>query len=477
LDNAEFQQFLTTLKFREPSKGQVKGIDTDGTLDEKLVLLAKPAVVRIFAKSCGTVTINRTAQLPVTSGKSYKVCSAGVGSGFFVNSDGYVGTNGHVVVKSDYEIVYNSIYHGYSLELLVNIFRDYYEDAVLAQLAEQKTSLTSQEIVNFLVAKPQVRDEIAKGIATTIQKNNININAESELYVQKGNAPFETSKTGDLANATDHYKATLVDSDYKPGDNFAQETSSDVAILKVIKSGDYPAMSLAGNASVNIGSSILVMGFPGVATDTNLVNTASKGEETVTRGIVSAIKETTGGRKLIQTDTSIQNGSSGGPAINRDSQVIGLATYGLNDTGGADYNFLRDINDLAKLMTKNKITNELGSTESKWREGVNLFFEGKFSAAVKALEAAQKSNSDLGEADNLISIANSKIAQGLDKPVEEENVPAVQAFFNKLSETEKILLLGVCCMLLLVFFLFFVILIVVRRSSRRNAQVVATATT
>jgi len=48
-------------------------------------------------------------------------------------------------------------------------------------------------------------------------------------------------------------------------------------------------------------------------------------QNTVTRGIVSAVRNT-GGVELIQTDAAINPGNSGGPLLDRDGRVIGVTT-------------------------------------------------------------------------------------------------------------------------------------------------------
>ena len=56
-------------------------------------------------------------------------------------------------------------------------------------------------------------------------------------------------------------------------------------------------------------------------------------QNTVTRGIVSAVR-TTGGVELIQTDAAVNPGNSGGPLLDRDGRVIGVTT--LNVLRGAE---------------------------------------------------------------------------------------------------------------------------------------------
>ncbi|MBI4608517.1 MAG: trypsin-like peptidase domain-containing protein [Candidatus Rokubacteria bacterium] len=87
----------------------------------------------------------------------------------------------------------------------------------------------------------------------------------------------------------------------------------DVAVLK-INASKLPVLPIhAGDAPVQQGQEILILGYPGgVPTD----------QVSVTRGIVSAIRD-----EWIQTDAVIVPGNSGGPAIDQQGRVIGLATF------------------------------------------------------------------------------------------------------------------------------------------------------
>ena len=49
-------------------------------------------------------------------------------------------------------------------------------------------------------------------------------------------------------------------------------------------------------------------------------------QNTVTRGIVSAVRQDTGGVTLVQTDAAINPGNSGGPLLDRSGRVIGVNT-------------------------------------------------------------------------------------------------------------------------------------------------------
>ena len=66
---------------------------------------------------------------------------------------------------------------------------------------------------------------------------------------------------------------------------------------------------------------------------------------TVTRGIVSAVRRTgadfksvaTDGATLIQTDASINPGNSGGPLLNENGEVIGINTFAKTSSEGLNF--------------------------------------------------------------------------------------------------------------------------------------------
>ena len=66
---------------------------------------------------------------------------------------------------------------------------------------------------------------------------------------------------------------------------------------------------------------------------------------TVTRGIVSAVRRTdsdfksvaTEGVTLIQTDASINPGNSGGPLLNENGEVIGINTFAKTSSEGLNF--------------------------------------------------------------------------------------------------------------------------------------------
>ena len=109
----------------------------------------------------------------------------------------------------------------------------------------------------------------------------------------------------------------------------------DIALLK-IKGFDLPTATLGNSNSARSGQSVIAIGAP-------------KGlEQTVSRGIVSAIRVMDAGFKTIQTDAAISPGSSGGGLFNYEGELIGILTA--YQTGGQNLNFAVPINYVRGMM-------------------------------------------------------------------------------------------------------------------------------
>jgi Trypsin-like peptidase domain len=106
----------------------------------------------------------------------------------------------------------------------------------------------------------------------------------------------------------------------------------DVAALKI--EGDFPALATEDSGQTGTGARVVAIGAPlGL-------------ENTVSEGIISAVREINGAR-IIQTTASISPGSSGGPLLNEYGKVIGLTTAQMGS--GQNLNFVISSKHLIEL--------------------------------------------------------------------------------------------------------------------------------
>ena len=72
---------------------------------------------------------------------------------------------------------------------------------------------------------------------------------------------------------------------------------------------------------------------------------------TLTKGIVSAANRTVEDASYLQIDAGISPGNSGGPVLNVDNEVVGIATWGISQAPAgihASYNFGLRVGQLAE---------------------------------------------------------------------------------------------------------------------------------
>jgi hypothetical protein len=107
------------------------------------------------------------------------------------------------------------------------------------------------------------------------------------------------------------------------------DETRDLALIK-IKGFDLPAARIGNSNSVRRGQQVFAVGAP------------LGYEQTVSSGIVSAVRMMEAGFKAIQTDAAISPGSSGGGLFNSEGELIGILTAYRED--GQNLNFALPIN-------------------------------------------------------------------------------------------------------------------------------------
>lgn len=406
----EYADILSSVRFTGGPKVQGLSLRLGGTayaqsskLDSKyLADSVSPAVVKIYHFICGTLVVNES-----NFGQG---CDGVTGSGFFVSNDGYIATNGHVVVETPKDIFVGLLTAnpkmlaeflgggGYSNEQIMSIMND-----------PQKLSAIIVKIYD-------------------LDDSEFKLNDKKELtVVALGKEPLKIARTDTIQSLidtkeTDSLKrADIIGYNYDAKSDWARNagsadniSTSDVALLK-INASNTPLIKIF-DGSVTQNEKITILGFPGDA-ENNLVSNDSL-DVSVTDGSISAIKQAAGDNgKLYQSDADASHGNSGGPAINESGEVFGLLTYRLSgDTeGNAAKSYIRDVADFTKLaQSKNVTLATSSSTQDAWTKGLTLFSQNHFSAAKKQFEAVRQAYPAHRLVGSYIDNADKQIAAGND---------------------------------------------------------------
>jgi len=260
------------------------------------------------------------------------------GTGFLIDSRGYILTNAHVatLVESEIKTSLESIgyyYYLYYYYLLYNNAN--YNDNVSMEKYEeylQKTLFLEEnlEVRNLKIS----RIEVILGDGEDIKK----------------------------------YDAKLIDSN----ENYLDETGGrDWALLK-IEGENFPSLPLGDSNDIPIGEDIVVIGYPWTSEGITYSNNFYV-SSTPTYGKITNIVPS-GNYKDIQIDVSIEGENSGGPDLNLNGEVIGIATSGYNGLGGI-YNYLTPINDIKNEIT---IIPKQSEIDVFWNNGLESFWNENY---------------------------------------------------------------------------------------------------
>lgn len=317
------------------------------------VRLASPAVVRIVMSVSGKVICQncanggRTMTFPL-NGSSYEGVFSG--SGAIISPDGYVLTADHVV---DWQSpgVQSAFY---------NMAVDEYARAA---------NISVEEATN-----------IFEGL---LKQNQFSI--PTELISQR--VFFATTYTGPLQNVSRimsfGVERFVVSS---PHDTFMYSTfpamvKEDVAIIK-IGAHDLPYLTLASASTIQVQDSVTAVAFPGdadlsdftelltpVRSDVNTLNGLLT--PTVETGQITAEKTFKNGTLYYEVSEIAYHGSSGGPVINPQGQIIGFVDLSSSTDRVI---FLIPSSIIASYTKQAGITNQVkGAFMSLWTKAINEY--------------------------------------------------------------------------------------------------------
>lgn len=275
-------------------------------------------VIRSFAENAGTYFKNTLTYL------RYSKKLTSTGSGFFIQKEGYVATNCHVV---DEEASY------IRQRLISSVFRQV--------TASNIKTMEESWAVNFTETQ---RDELYNTFAT-IYSNIVPISLDSltkSIYVIMASDNQNGSYQKELP------ALIVVKGRSMPG--------KDIAILKVTQKGNYPTLKISEDDNVMVGERVLVFGYPETVTNNEFLSKATALEPTLTSGIISALKRTTLNWPVIQMDAGINHGNSGGPVCNNRGEVIAVTTFGSLETATgtlvAGFNFAIPVSELRSYFRR-----------------------------------------------------------------------------------------------------------------------------
>lgn len=338
--------------------------DMPGNLQITL-LKAKPAVVQIYSVVKGVI-------IDPGSGKQVwnDFVSGGAGSGFIVNPDGYVVTNGHVVAD-----VHES--NEFLMKAMAVI--KFIQVRVIPEMEAQEQKTYSDTEKRQMMGK--LYDKY-KEFKVILKKELVVVLSNKKVY------PAEVKEYSPAINPLPGGAGTLVQ-DVLPGVQITTKTGKDVAILK-IEDRNFPTVRLGNSGDVQIGERVHVIGYPSAGQSEILSQESKMVDQTINTGTISGSKIDIKGTPMIQTDVNIIWGNSGGPCINSNGHVIGVVSYVGLAKGQAfsGFNWLVPVNTVLEFIRAAGIDAQKQSLfDTEWEKALNFFSKGKNKDAEKAIQS------------------------------------------------------------------------------------------
>jgi S1-C subfamily serine protease len=397
-------------------------------------ILGQASTVRIYSQKCNNVKFSDSLKPLSVGGNTYTLCATTLGSGFVINDSGHVVTNAHIADYNDFDLLLEGSSTDGSYE------EDMVNDLIILMLSALNNS--TQEI-----SEDEMANLTYSYLLDMYNNDYVSIsNLSRDIYIQN-NATFEIDeKTAELKNKEKHIKANLVKSN-KISSTYESQISqntnladtADLAVIQTANTLNLPSIPIEENISV--GKKVFVIGYPGIADNSELVSSTQVLSSTVTEGSVSAIKPNSNNTfELLQIDAAVQNGNSGGPIVNEDGNVVGIATYKLRSDSG-NYNFGISAKELLSFLETASIQPQSNSMRKSLENSLSDMSISHYKRAHDNLQAMLISQPALATTiQPLIDLCSSKIAAGEDKT----------SIIDLNNQTTKILILVILVVLLIV---------------------------
>jgi serine protease Do len=158
-------------------------------------------------------------------------------------------------------------------------------------------------------------------------------------------------------------------------EDFLKFDQGDVGLLKIEKTG-LPSIKLLPSNDIQVGDELLSIGYP--ATGAEAVEDGEPFGLTNRNGQINAERpKGPSNLTFYETSATLTPGMSGGPTVNLDGDVVGLASF-----TDEDANFIVPSSIIQELLSRNGARNELGQLDNLYRQGLDNYYRHEYSAAI-----------------------------------------------------------------------------------------------
>ncbi len=312
------------------------------TATGKAAAIVEPSVVYIEQHWTARVSVPATIANGVEYTKGYlgeAFTFSTRCTGFVINPDGYVATAGHCVDPSREEGAAKTAILNYGIPRWLDLVGWEQTEANYNSAFEGLDPLS-----NWKVEGP------SRGTPPSL-----------EVVVQHGVAAGGID-TGEAMSAR------VID--------YQAFSAGDIALLKVESANPLPAVELAKKESIDVGSEIISIGYPGAADEV----TDATYEPTFQDGQINSQKTREGGTlPIYEMSSEMSGGMSGGPTVDMQGRVVGINSF--EHAEETSFDFITPVSLLNEMLAQNGIEAKQGPNDVAYREGLTAFFAADYDRA------------------------------------------------------------------------------------------------
>jgi serine protease Do len=305
-----------------------------------------------------------------------------VGSGFFVTEDGYLLTNAHVVQASPDDVkrlLVGGVTLGTAEQAFVQSVRDGLAQGLQTQVTDQQAAKLARWLSGVYASDVQI-----ESVKPTYR---IAFGSHSPKEIEIQGLPVRVVAQGSPV----------------PG--------KDVAVLKA-DAGLHVALPLAAQPPGQ-GAGLEVVGYPCGCQTAEDVGPDKTLVPTLTQGSVQGELPMPSGWSATGTDARMEHGNSGGPALDRSGQVVGLATF--RGGGSQTYNFVLPIAVTREFTKQANVRPARGTLGERYTRAVSEYRQQHYRAALALFEQVAKADAHNPYVAGYLDSSSQAIAAGRDR--------------------------------------------------------------
>ena len=193
---------------------------------------------------------------------------------------------------------------------------------------EKDVTITENGIAD---AVEKVYDSVI--VVSTYQQNQV-IGTGSGFIYKTNESESYLITNHHVVDGGNSFKITFTDGDVVDANLVGSDEYSDIAVLKIALKEGYKAVEIGNSDNMRVGDTTFVVGAPlGDVYSWSVTRGILSGKERLVEVSLSNSRESDYIMNVLQTDSPVNSGNSGGPISNSNGEVIGVVNAKISSSG------------------------------------------------------------------------------------------------------------------------------------------------